>query len=114
MVNNPNLLKGALETIILEVISDGATYGYEISRAIRQTSGGQVIPQDGTLYPALHRLEDRGYLRSTWRKSPQGRDRKHYRLTNSGRERLEALRTEWAEFNSSMSRIVKLNGHSAE
>jgi transcriptional regulator len=107
MAINPNLLKGALETVILETISEGATYGYEIARALRETSGGQLIAQDGTLYPALHRLERRGYLQSTWKQSPQGRDRKHYRLTKSGRERLAARRVEWEAFSASINRILK-------
>lgn len=104
---NANLLKGAMETIVLETISGGATYGYEIARAIRETTGGLLLAQDGTLYPALHRLERRGYLQSTWKSSPQGRDRKYYRLTKAGRERLTALRREWDEFSESMNRILK-------
>ena len=81
MKPSPDLLRGALEPVILEVIADGATYGYEIARAIEQASRGRLLAQEGTLYPALHRLEKRGFLEAEWSLSPEGRQRKHYKLT---------------------------------
>jgi transcriptional regulator len=104
-----NLLKGTLEIVVLEIISDGTTYGYEIAQRIRRETDGRLIPQDGTMYPCLHRLEQRGYLHSTWGKSKTGRDRKHYRLTPAGRKRLDALRREWGEFSTSVDRLLKLS-----
>ena len=64
MKPSADLLRGALEPIILEVIADGATYGYEIAKAIEGKSSGHLLAQEGTLYPALHRLEKRGLARS--------------------------------------------------
>jgi len=106
MKPNAELLRGALEPIILEVIADGATYGYEIARAIEQTSGGQLLAQEGTLYPALHRLEKRGLLEAQWAQSPEGRQRKHYQLTALGRKQRLALRKEWSNFSRAVNLIL--------
>ena len=103
---NPDLLRGALGPVLLELIGGGASYGYEIARAVRSASGGRLLAQEGTLYPALHRMEKRGYLRSQWRTSPEGRRRKHYRLTAEGRRYLQSARTEWSDFSRSVSRIL--------
>lgn len=106
MALNPDLLRGALEPVLLELIGGGASYGYEIARAVRSASGGQILAQEGTLYPALHRLEKRGYLRAKWGSSPEGRRRKHYQLTAEGRRYLKSSRTEWSQFSRSVSRIL--------
>jgi DNA-binding PadR family transcriptional regulator len=106
MKTSPDLLRGALEPVILEVIAGGATYGYEIARAIEQTSGGCLLAQEGTLYPALHRLEKRGLLEAEWSLSPEGRQRKHYRLTALGRKERLALRKEWTDFTRAVNLIL--------
>ena len=106
VLNNPDLLRGALEPVVLELIAGGASYGYEIVRAVQQASQGELLAQEGTLYPALHRLEKRGYLRAEWKDSPEGRRRKHYRLTAEGRRHLEGLRQEWAAFSRTVNRIL--------
>ena len=81
---------GGPEPVILEVIADGATYGYEIARAIEKASHGHLLAQEGTLYPALHRLEKQGLLAAQWATSPEGRQRKHYQLTPLGRKQRQA------------------------
>jgi len=106
MKPSADLLRGALEPIILEVIADGATYGYEIAKAIEGRSEGQLLAQEGTLYPALHRLEKRGLLEAEWGLSPEGRQRKHYRLTALGRKERLALRKEWSEFTRAVNVIL--------
>ncbi len=106
MSADPNLLRAALDPILLEVIAAGHTYGYEIAQSIRTRSQGAVLPQEGTLYPALHRLERRGLLRAQWQMSPEGRRRKHYALTAAGRRRLAALRVEWSSFTETVNRIL--------
>ncbi len=106
MTQNPDLVRGALEPVILELIAGGASYGYEIARAVQQASNGELLAQEGTLYPALHRLEKRGYLRAVWKTSPEGRKRKHYQLTGEGRRYLEALRAEWESFSKTVNRIL--------
>ena len=105
---NADLLRGALETVILEVIAEGRTYGYEIAKAIESRSAGALLTQEGTLYPALHRLEKRGLLAATWRDSPEGRPRKYYQLTAQGRKALEAGRKEWTAFTAAVNRILGL------
>lgn len=106
MKPNADLLRGALEPIILETIADGATYGYEIARAIERASSGQLLAQEGTLYPALHRLEKRGLLEAEWGTSPEGRPRKHYKLTALGRKERLAMRKEWAAFSRTVNLIL--------
>ena len=106
MKPSADLLRGALEPIILEVIADGATYGYEIARAIQARSEGKLCAQEGTLYPALHRLEKRGILKAHWNLSPEGRRRKHYVLSAEGRKHLEAIREEWKAFSRTVDRIL--------
>ena len=108
MKASSDLLRGALEPIILEVIAGGATYGYEIARAIEQTSGGQLLAQEGTLYPALHRLEKRGLLQAQWGLSAEGRQRKHYQLTPLGRKERLALRKEWVAFSRTVNLLLGL------
>ena len=106
MKPSADLLRGALEPIILEVIAEGATYGYEIARAIDQRSSGQLLAQEGTLYPALHRLEKRGLLEAQWAESPEGRQRKHYKLTPLGRKERLALKSQWSEFTRAVNLIL--------
>jgi transcriptional regulator len=106
MKPTPDLLRGALEPVILEVIADGATYGYEIAKAIEQASAGRLLTQEGTLYPALHRLEKKGLLEAHWDVSPEGRQRKHYRLTALGRKERQALRKEWTEFTRAVNLVL--------
>lgn len=106
MKPSADLLRGALEPVILEVIADGATYGYEIAKAIEQASSGQLLAQEGTLYPALHRLEKRGLLEAEWGLSPEGRQRKHYKLTALGRKERLALRKEWTDFTRAVNLIL--------
>ncbi len=103
-----DLLRGALEPVVLEVISRGKTYGYEIAQAIAAESDGTLLAQEGTLYPALHRLEKRKLLKARWGQSPEGRRRKHYQLTAAGQKHLEALREEWTEFTAAVNRILGL------
>ena len=103
---NPELLRGALEPVILEVIAGGATYGYEIAKAIEAASGGKLLAQEGTLYPALHRLEKQGVLAAEWRESAEGRKRKHYRLTPLGKKERESRRKEWRSFTRTVNEIL--------
>ncbi len=103
---NPDLLRGALEPIILEVIAGGATYGYEIAKAIEAASSGKLLAQEGTLYPALHRLEKQRLLAAEWGVSPEGRKRKHYRLTPLGQKERLARRKEWQSFTRTVNQIL--------
>ncbi len=103
---NVELWRGALEPVVLELIAGGATYGYEIAKAVQDASDGDLLAFEGTLYPALHRMERRGYLRSQWKTSPEGRKRKHYFLTALGQRHLDVLRSEWTAFSRIVNRIL--------
>ncbi|MBC7855323.1 MAG: helix-turn-helix transcriptional regulator [Pirellulaceae bacterium] len=106
MTTNPDLLRGSLEPIVMEVIAGGATYGYEIAKAIGEASQGKLLAQEGTLYPALHRLEKKGWLAANWDVSPEGRKRKHYRLTPLGKKQRAALRAEWTEISRMVNGVL--------
>lgn len=105
---NPDLLRAALEPVLLETIAGGADYGYEIARVVKEASGGKLLAQEGTLYPALHRLEKAGLLAASWGVSPEGRRRKHYRLTAAGRKQLAVLRSQWSDFASCVNKMLGL------
>ena len=91
------LLSGTLEMLMLEVISPGPTYGYEITQTVMTRSQGYFELKEGSLYPALHRLEAQKLLKSVWREV-DGRRRKYYELTAAGHKELAAKRTEWRAF----------------
>lgn len=92
------LLKGTTPLLVLTVISDGELYGYEIAQQIRERSGGAFAPSEGSLYPALHRLEADGALTAVWRASDRGPRRRYYRLTPKGHSLLTENRDRFAAF----------------
>lgn len=94
---NAKLFSGTLDLLILEVVSEGPTYGYQITQTVLARSEGRLELTEGSLYPALHRLERQKLLRSEWREA-DGRRRKYYRLTPVGRTELDARKEEWGEF----------------
>jgi transcriptional regulator len=98
-------LKGHLEPLLLAVLETGPSHGYEILDSLRRRSGGVFDLPEGTIYPALHRLEDAGWVTST-REVIEGRRRRVYRLTASGRRALAASRTRWDEFSGAVARVL--------
>jgi len=92
------LLKGTTPLLVLTVIGEGELYGYEIAQRIRDASGGAFAPSEGSLYPALHRLESEGALVASWRDSDRGPRRRYYRLTDKGGDLLRDSRDEWESF----------------
>jgi len=91
------VLKGHLDALILAVIADGPMHGYAIIEALKRRSGGSLSLPEGTVYPALHRLEGAGLLSSTW-STGEGRRRRVYELTRRGRRELGVRRSEWRDF----------------
>ncbi len=98
MRSDTQLLKGTTPLLVLTVIGDGELYGYEIAQRIRETSGGAFAPSEGSLYPALHRLEADGALTGSWRASDRGPRRRYYRLTAKGRGMLVENRDRFRAF----------------
>jgi PadR family transcriptional regulator PadR len=103
----PNaLLHGALDALILKTLARGPSHGYAIARFIEESSGEAVFVEDGSLYPALYRLERRGWLEAEWGMSELGRRAKLYRLTDLGREQLAAELATWRRFTAGVSKVL--------
>lgn len=91
-------VNGTMPLLVLTVVADEELYGYEIAQRIRERSGGAFAPSEGSLYPALHRLEADGALLATWRDSDVGPRRRYYRLTSEGRGLLAEQRERFSAF----------------
>ena len=102
---NRERLKGNLDLLLLSVLSAGPAHGYAIIAALRERSDGTFDLPEGTIYPALHRLENSGLLASTWADS-QGRRRRVYALTSKGAAALAAERTRWRRFATGVQAVV--------
>lgn len=100
-------LKGTLDMLILKVVALGPIHGYAISQRIRQISREFFQVQQGSLYPALHRLEDRGWLEAEWRDTETGRDAKFYSLTPKGRKQLETEMRTWEKLSDAVALILR-------
>jgi len=101
------LLKGTLDMLILKVAALGPIHGYGIAQRMRQISKEFFQLQQGSLYPALHRLEDRGWLTAEWRKTDTGRDAKFYSLTAAGRRQLAAEMRSWEKLSDAVALILR-------
>lgn len=100
------LLWGMLEMLILEVLSRGPSYGYQITQTVTAESRGYFDLKEGSLYPALHRMERQKLLSSYWEQAPEGRRRKFYRLTAAGQRELQAKRQEWTRFSAGVDGVL--------
>ena len=105
-----DLLQGTLDLLILKVIALGPIHGYGISQRIRQISKDVLQVQQGSLYPALHRLEQRGWLNASWSESEAGRPAKFYTLSAKGRGQLAKEEQSWQRLTDAITRIL----HSAK
>lgn len=94
-VDRSDLLQGTLDMLILKIVALGPVHGYGISQRIQQVSREVLQVQQGSLYPALHRLEKRGWLQATWGESESGRQAKFYRLSPKGRKQLQLEESQW-------------------
>lgn len=103
----PELLRGTLDMLILKVVALGPSHGYAIAQRLRQVSNDFFTVHQGSLYPALHRLEDRGWLQAEWRDTDTGRDAKFYTLTKKGRKQLETEVLGWEQLSNAVALILK-------
>jgi PadR family transcriptional regulator PadR len=101
------VLKGTLDMLILKVVAFGPIHGYAISQRIQQISRDFFQVPEGSLYPALHRLEDRGWLQAKWEQTDSGRDAKFYSLTRAGRKRLGAELVNWERLSEAVALILR-------
>jgi PadR family transcriptional regulator PadR len=100
-------LKGTLDMLILKIVALGPIHGYAISQRIQQISKDFFQVPQGSLYPALHRLEDRGWVKAEWRESGTGRDAKFYTLTKKGRKQLETEVANWGHVSDAVAMILR-------
>jgi len=100
-------LKGTLDMLILKVVALGPIHGYAISQRIRQISKDFFQVQQGSLYPALHRLEDRGWLKADWKDTDTGREAKFYSLTAKGRKQLDSEMRTWEKLSDAVALILR-------
>jgi transcriptional regulator len=101
-----DLLQGTLDMLLMRAVADEALHGYALVQRLRMVSGGRLSIPQGSLYPALHRLENQGLVKGTWGQTETGREAKFYRLTAKGRRRLADEMHEWRELATAISLIL--------
>ncbi len=101
------VLKGTLDMLILKIVALGPIHGYAISQRIQQISKEFFQVQQGSLYPALHRLENRGWLDAEWREANSGREAKFYKLTKKGSKQLEEEMASWERMSHAVALILR-------
>ena len=104
----PDLLPGTLDLLILRTLQTEPLHGWAISERIQQISQDVLQVNQGSLYPALHRLEHQGWIEAEWSVSGLGRRAKYYRLTSSGRRQLAVEASEWERMSTAIERVMKL------
>ena len=109
MTDKSDLPQGTLDLLILKVVTLGPVHGYAIAQRLQQVSRGVVQVPQGSLYPALHRLENRGLLTADWKETETGREAKYYRLTRKGRTQLESEAASWQRLTEAVSLILRLS-----
>ncbi|HEV8449732.1 MAG TPA: PadR family transcriptional regulator [Gemmatimonadaceae bacterium] len=100
------LFQGTLDLLILKTLSWGSTHGYSIARWIQQVTGDVLRVEEGSLYPALHRLERRGWISAEWGLSENNRRAKYYELTPRGRQQLRAATSTWSTFAGAVTSVL--------
>jgi transcriptional regulator len=108
-MNSPkaDLLQGTLDMLILKIVALEPIHGYGIAQRMRQISKDVLQVQQGSLYPALHRLEERKWLKAEWREAESGREAKFYSLTAAGRRQLDIEASEWERLSAAVRIIMR-------
>jgi len=101
------LLKGNTDSLILTLVAQGPRYGYQIIKELEARSQGYFRFREGTIYPALHRLERQGYLSSRWQRLPSGQERRYYHITEKGQRALASMTQEWQGFSRAMNLVLQ-------
>jgi PadR family transcriptional regulator PadR len=105
--NELGLLQGTLDVLVLKALSAQSRHGYAVAQWIRSTTENTLQIEDGALYTALHRMEKRGWLTSTWGQSENNRKAKYYKITAAGRKHLKARSKTWSKYADAVSKILK-------
>jgi transcriptional regulator len=103
----PDLLQGTLDMLVLKALALGPLHGYAIARRIQQVSGDVLRVEEGSLYPALYRMEERRWIAASWGTSENNRRAKYYRLTRAGRRELQAAGENWAKLAAAVSKVMQ-------
>lgn len=107
MAEGVDVVRGTLEMLVLKTLSRGeALHGFEVLRWIRDTTEGALVIEEGALYPALHRMERRGWLKAEWGVSEKGRRAKYYRITAAGRAELAREEARWTRYLRAWEQIA--------
>lgn len=102
-----DLLQGTLDLLVLKTLSWGPAHGYSVARWIQELTDDVLQVGEGSLYPALHRLEEQGWVESEWRRSENNRKAKFYKLTAAGRAQLRAESATWATFATAIAKVLR-------
>ena len=114
MTEKSDLPQGTLDLLILKIVALGPVHGYAIAQRLQQVSRDVVQVPQGSLYPALHRLENRGLLIADWKESETGREAKFYSLTKKGLAQLESEAASWERLTQAIALILRINEAGAE
>jgi PadR family transcriptional regulator len=106
----PDILRGTLDLLILKALSWGPAHGYTVAKWVERASDDALALGEGTLYPALHRLEERGWVTSSWGTSENKRQAKFYSLTKRGRSQLDVELKNWRRYSAAMSSALEAPG----
>jgi len=102
-----DLLQGTLDMLVLKALNRGALHGYDIARWIQQTSDDALQVEEGSLYPALYRMERRGWIQSRWGVSQNNRRARYYELTGTGRKQLKTESANWSRLATAIAKIMQ-------
>ncbi len=105
--SNPDVLQGTLDLLVLKTLARGALHGYGIADHIQRVSEEVLRVEEGSLYPALHRIEQQGWIRAEWRITESNRRARFYTLTAAGRKQLAAEEKSWAELTAAVARVLR-------
>lgn len=108
MSKPPDLVQGTLDLLLLKILALGPMHGWAIGKRLNQVSGDVLRVSDGSLYPALHKLEQEGWIRAEWKTSELGRRAKFYSLTRLGRRHLEKEAANWERLSGAVTSVVRL------
>jgi PadR family transcriptional regulator, regulatory protein PadR len=103
-----DLVQGTLDMLLLKILALEPLNGFAVSQRLKQVSGEVLQVSDGSLYPALHKLEQEGWIKAEWRASENGRRAKYYALTRLGQKQLQKEAENWGRLSGAISRIIKL------
>ena len=106
MPDKTDLMQGTLDLLILRTLRAGAKHGYAIASHIKETSDGFLQVEEGSLYPALHRMEQRGWLNSSWGVTEKSREARFYEITAAGRRQLAQERETWSQHTEGVQRVL--------